>query len=84
MLVLSPERLILGGGVMQAEALLPLVRKHLTRSLAGYVQVDELIMGMDEYLVAPGLGQQSGILGALALAEHAAQGSLPPPGLGPA
>jgi fructokinase len=71
-LVLSPERLILGGGVMQVEALFPLVRKYLMRSLAGYVQADSLIRGIDQYVVPPGLGQRSGIVGALALAEQAA------------
>jgi fructokinase len=72
-LVLSPERLILGGGVMQNEGLLPLVRQHLTRSLGGYVQADALLSGMDRYVVAPMLGQQAGIAGALALAERAAR-----------
>jgi fructokinase len=71
-LVLSPERLILGGGVMQVDALFPLVRKYLMRSLAGYVQADLLIRGIDQYVVPPLLGQRSGIVGALALAEQAA------------
>jgi len=71
-LVLSPERLILGGGVMQMPALLPLVRRYLQRRLAGYVQSSALGSGIDAYVVAPGLGQRSGILGALALAEAAA------------
>ena len=72
-LVLSPERLILGGGVMQQSALFPLIRHHLTRSLAGYVQAAQLNQGLDEYVVPPLLGAQSGIAGALALAEHALQ-----------
>jgi len=71
-LVLSPDRLILGGGVMQTAQLFPLVRKHLTRSLGGYVQADALISGMDQYVVPPMLGEQAGIAGALALAERAA------------
>jgi len=70
--VLSPERLILGGGVMQNSSLFPLIRKYLMRSLAGYVQADLLIKGIDQYVVPPLLGQQSGIAGALALAESAA------------
>ena len=70
-LVLSPERLILGGGVMQVTAIFPLVRKYLTRSLAGYVRAGRLTEGMDEYVVPPQLGTHSGILGALALAERA-------------
>ncbi len=71
-LVLSPDRLILGGGVMQVETLFPLIRKHLVRSLGGYVQADAVISGIDQYVVPPLLGQQAGIAGALALAERAA------------
>ena len=71
-LVLSPERVILGGGVMQVSALFPLIRAHLTRSLGGYVQADSLDHGIDQYIVPPLLGTQSGIAGALALAERAA------------
>jgi fructokinase len=70
-LVLSPERLILGGGVMQRDELFPLVRKHLMRSLGGYVQADAVMNGMDLYVVPPRLGQRAGIAGALALAERA-------------
>jgi fructokinase len=70
-LVLSPERLILGGGVMQRSALFPLVRHHLRRSLAGYVQAVQLDEGLDQYVVPPLLGTKSGIAGALALAEQA-------------
>ncbi|HKY38158.1 MAG TPA: ROK family protein [Polyangiaceae bacterium] len=72
-LVLSPQRLILGGGVMQVDRLYPLVRKHLVKSLCGYVQADEVVSGIDQYLVPPLLGQQAGIAGALALAERAAR-----------
>jgi len=62
----------LGGGVMQSGQLFPLVRRHLTTSLAGYVQADALTHGMDQYVVPPRLGEQAGIIGALALAERAA------------
>src|SRR6478609_7414619 len=68
-LVLSPQRVILGGGVMQVGALFPLIREHLTRSLAGYVQAPALLEGIDQYVVPPHLGAHSGIAGALALAE---------------
>jgi fructokinase len=70
-LVLSPERLILGGGVMQAPTLFPAIRSNLKRSLAGYVQAEALRGGLAEYVVPPALGQRAGILGALALAERA-------------
>lgn len=72
-LVLSPDRLILGGGVMQAEHLFPLVRKHLQKALGGYVQADAVLTGIDQYVVPPKLGQHAGIAGAIALAERAAR-----------
>ncbi|MEP7053602.1 MAG: ROK family protein [Pseudomonadota bacterium] len=71
-LVLSPERIILGGGVMQGADLFPLVRKHLSRSLGGYVQADAVSKHLNEYVVPPALGPLAGIAGALALAETAA------------
>lgn len=71
-LVLSPERLILGGGVMQAEHLLPRVRRHLLATLGGYVQAEALLSRIEDYVVAPRLGQRAGIAGALALAQRAA------------
>jgi len=58
--------------VMQP-ALFPPVRQYLSRSLAGYVQADALLHGMNDYVVPPGLGAQAGIVGALALAERAAR-----------
>lgn len=75
-LVLSPERIVLGGGVMQGGALFPVIRQHLTRSLGGYVEADVLLTGMDQYVVPPLLGAQAGIVGALALAELAAPESV--------
>jgi fructokinase len=72
-LVLSPDRLILGGGVMQAPQLFPLIRKHMIVSLGGYVQADAVLSGIDNYVVPPRLGQHAGIAGALALAERAAR-----------
>jgi fructokinase len=71
-LVLSPNRLILGGGVMQVQSLFPLIRQQLRRSLGGYVQADAVIADMDRYVVPPLLGQRAGVVGALALAERAA------------
>lgn len=67
-LVLSPERLILGGGVMQQAALFAPVRRYLARALGGYVKAAALDVGLDEYVVPPLLGSRAGIAGALALA----------------
>jgi fructokinase len=66
--VLSPERLVVGGGVMQHAPLLMRVRAELAAQLGGYVPLPPL----EEFLVAPALGGRSGILGALALASRAA------------
>jgi len=67
---LSPERIVLGGGVMEQPQLLPLVRRRTVELLAGYVQSPAILANIDRYLVAPGLGNRSGMLGAIALAER--------------
>lgn len=70
-LVLAAERIILGGGVGRAPGLLPRVRARMREILAGYVAVPQLDEGLDAYLVAPGLGERSGVIGALELARTA-------------
>jgi fructokinase len=69
---LSPQRLVMGGGVMSQAGLLPLVRRALADSLAGYIRADALAGGLDAYVVPPGLGDRAGVLGALALGLAAA------------
>lgn len=66
---LSPERIILGGGVMKQTSLLPLVRKRVSELAAGYVDVPELTDGITHYLIRPALGDDAGVRGALALAR---------------
>jgi fructokinase len=61
--VLSPERILLGGGVLQRPGLLEQVDTEVEALLRGYVPAPEL--------VRPGLGRRAGVLGALALAESA-------------
>jgi fructokinase len=68
----SPERVILGGGVMKQPELLPLVRTRVQELLAGYVSAPELSDGIGAYLVTPALGDRAGVLGALELARLAA------------
>jgi fructokinase len=70
--VLSPERVIVGGGIMQQAQLLPLARREVRRLLNGYVQAPRVLDLIDQYVVAPALGARAGVLGALALAQHAA------------
>lgn len=70
--VLSPERIVLGGGVMQQTHLFPHIRHHVQEMLGGYVQNEMIIDRIDEYIVPPGLGSNSGVTGALLLAAEAA------------
>lgn len=68
---LSPQRIILGGGVMERGALLPLIRREVQALLRGYLQLPALTDAIDQYIVGPGLGDRAGVLGALALAQAA-------------
>lgn len=69
--VLSPERIILGGGVMNQAHLFPRIRSEVLRLLNGYVRAGEILDEIDSYIVPPALGERSGIVGAVALAEEA-------------
>ncbi|HVC02564.1 MAG TPA: ROK family protein [Steroidobacteraceae bacterium] len=71
-LTVSPRRIVLGGGVMSQVRLLPMIRDRMRHWLRGYVDRPELSTRIDEYVVAPGLGSRSGVLGALSLAVQAA------------
>jgi fructokinase len=75
---LSPRRIILGGGVMKQNHLFPMIRADVVSLLNGYVQAEAIVRGIDEYIVHPGLGDQAGIKGALALACSAEQGHVAP------
>lgn len=68
---LVPERIVLGGGIMQRSHLFPLIRSRLKRLIAGYPDVQPLSGSLDAYVVPPALGTYAGLLGALALAEQA-------------
>lgn len=72
--ILSPQKIILGGGVMQQTHLLPKIRERIHQYVNGYVN-NQMLANLDETVVAPGLGQNSGIAGALALAATALEGS---------
>ena len=73
--VLSPERIIIGGGVSRREALLPLVRRHFRRILNGFLAPLDSAEVLDGYIVRPALGDRAGVLGAIALAMGAAEAS---------
>ncbi len=66
--ILSPQRIILGGGVMQQPFLFPMIRQELVRQLNGYVQSPAILQQIDRFVVPPGLGNRAGSLGSIAMA----------------
>ncbi len=70
-MTLSPQRIILGGGVMQQPQIFALLRRKVQQFLNRYVQTPEILEYIDDYIVPPALGNRSGVLGAIALAENA-------------
>lgn len=71
---LSPQRIILGGGVLKEPALLPAVRSRVSELAGGYFAAPELGEAVDAYIVPPALGDRAGVLGALELARLAVAG----------
>ncbi|MDD3409357.1 MAG: ROK family protein [Eubacteriales bacterium] len=69
----SPERIVLGGGVMHQSVLLPKIREKTEMLLGGYVKNAALGNGMKDYLVPPALGDNSGAVGALLLGMRVAK-----------
>jgi fructokinase len=67
---LSPQRIILGGGVMEQKQLLPLIHDKVKTMLNGYIQADEILNNIQDYIVLPGLGNRAGVIGALELARQ--------------
>lgn len=67
----SPEKIILGGGVMQQKHLFPMIRRKTLALLNGYIQSQKILDQIDSYIVEPDLGIKSGALGALLLARMA-------------
>jgi fructokinase len=68
----SPQRIILGGGVMKKGGLIERVRAEFADSIGGYIRSPVVLERLDTFIVPPGLGDRSGLLGALALARDLA------------
>ncbi len=71
--VLSPQRIIIGGGVGSTPHLLTKIQKRTRGYINGYIQSDIILKNIETYIVSPGLRNRSGILGAIALAEQTLQ-----------
>lgn len=73
LMTVSPQRIVLGGGVMQHKALLPMIREELHKLLGGYLSSPAL-KDLDSYIVSPALEPVSGLVGAALLAKAALNG----------
>lgn len=69
-LVYSPRRIILGGGVMHQQQLFPIVRRKTLEYLGGYITAPEL-EDIDAYIVPPSLNDNQGVLGCVELGRRA-------------
>jgi fructokinase len=70
---LSPQRIVMGGGVMEQRQLFPLIHREVKALLNAYVQAPQLLAEIEDYIVPPALGGRAGVLGALALARQLVQ-----------
>ena len=68
---LSPQRIVMGGGVMKQRHLFPLICGRVVEILNGYGVPEGVLNAIDDYIVPPALGDDSGIAGAFALARMA-------------
>jgi fructokinase len=69
---LSPQRIIIGGGVMKHEKLIGLIRHKVKEMLNDYVRAAALLESIEDYIVLPKLGHNAGVVGAIELAKLAA------------
>ncbi|MEQ1698453.1 MAG: ROK family protein, partial [Hyphomicrobiaceae bacterium] len=69
-----PDRLIFGGGVMKTPGLVEALRRATEAKLGGYIKAPQLDPGLERYIVTPGLGDEAGITGAIALGRAALSG----------
>lgn len=69
--IVRPDRIILGGGIMEAHTMYERVRRSLLGKLAGY-DASIRALDIDDYIAAPTAGASAGLTGALALAYRAA------------
>src|SRR5699024_12292387 len=67
-LVLCPDRIIIGGGVMNQSHLSPMIRKEFQRILNDYVSIENL----ESYITPPKLDDDQGVIGAAGLAKDIA------------
>ena len=69
-MILSPQKIILGGGVMHQTHLFPLIRSKVKEFVNGYILTKEM-EDMDQYIVPASLHDDQGIMGAIRLGLNA-------------
>jgi fructokinase len=71
-LICSPEKIIIGGGVMKQKQLFPMIQEKLQKLLNGYISHPSIqSQEIESYIIPPKLGDNAGCLGAIALAQNA-------------
>jgi len=68
-LLVSPEVIILGGGIMNQPTMLSLIHKNFTKLLNNYVDHPKL-KEVHTYIKLPTLGMDAGVLGGAVLCKH--------------
>ena len=71
--LLSPKRIVLGGGVMHQLHLFPRIRRRTLELLGGYVAHPAILEQIDAFIIPPALGDNAGAVGSLLLAVNAIQ-----------
>ena len=70
-MMFSPERIIIGGGVMEQQQLFSMVRDRVQKKLNSYLDIPQITNNIETYIVPPQLGSKAGISGAFVLAQQA-------------
>lgn len=70
-LILSPEIILIGGGVSQQAHLFPKIRAAFKRHMNGYMDHPTLNGNLETYIMYPKNGQKAGLIGAIYLAKQA-------------
>jgi fructokinase len=68
-LIATPDRIVMGGGVLSNRALFPLIRQAVLRLNNGYMSWLDCADRVDAFIVPPALGDQAGLAGALLMAQ---------------
>ena len=69
LMAVSPEMILLGGGVMHEAQLLPRIRQYVLKMVNGYIDQEQL-PAMEDYIKSPALYPDSGLFGAALLAKN--------------